>query len=96
MPIQVFHEKDPAHIPWGGVDVGVVAECSGAFLTQEKCQTHLMSGAKKVIMSAPAGDKITPTYVYGVNHHKYTSDLDIVSNASCTTNCLAPLAHVVN
>lgn len=93
--IKVFNEKDPSNIPWGNEGATIVCESSGAFLTQEKCQSHLKGGAKKVIMSAPAKDS-TPTYVMGVNHQKYESSQNIVSNASCTTNCLAPLAKVIN
>jgi len=80
---------------WGDVDAQVVCESTGLFLTQEKCQGHLDGGAKKVIMSAPAKDD-TPTFVVGVNHHKYETSMNFVSNASCTTNCLAPLAHILH
>eukprot|EP01016_Furgasonia_blochmanni_P049917 TRINITY_DN763_c0_g1_i4.p1 TRINITY_DN763_c0_g1~~TRINITY_DN763_c0_g1_i4.p1 ORF type:complete len:375 (+),score=169.23 TRINITY_DN763_c0_g1_i4:124-1125(+) len=94
--IAVFAEKDPKNIPWGTVGANVICESTGAFLDQEKCAAHLSGGAKKVIMSAPAKDKGTPTYVVGVNHQNYSADQHIISNASCTTNCLAPIAKVVN
>ena len=89
-----FHaEKDPANVDWSGCDV--VLECTGKFLTQEKAANYLKGGAKRVIMSAPAKDE-TPTYVFGVNHTLYKSDQKVISNASCTTNCLAPVAHVLH
>jgi glyceraldehyde 3-phosphate dehydrogenase len=94
--IAVFAEKDPKNIPWGSVGANIICESTGAFLDQEKCAAHLAGGAKKVIMSAPAKDKGTPTYVVGVNHNNYTADQNIISNASCTTNCLAPVAKVIN
>lgn len=84
--------RDPSTIDWSAADV--VLECTGKFLTQELCQSHLKSGAKRVILSAPAKDD-TPTYVFGVNHSRYTPDQKIISNASCTTNGLAPVAHVL-
>lgn len=86
-------DKDPALVNWADTDV--VLECSGKFLTQEKCQAHIKGGAKKIIMSAPAKDE-SPTFVYGVNHQNYKPDQKIISNASCTTNCLAPVAYVIN
>ena len=86
---------DTAKCGWGDADAQVVCESTGLFLTQEKCQGHLDGGAKKVIMSAPAKDD-TPTFVMGVNHHNYEPSMNFVSNASCTTNCLAPLAHVLH
>jgi glyceraldehyde 3-phosphate dehydrogenase len=92
--VQVTNAMAPKDIPWGNLGADVVAECTGAFLTQEKAQGHLDGGAKKVILSAPAKDS-TPTYVFGVNHQKYEASQNIVSNASCTTNCLAPLAYVL-
>jgi len=87
--------KDANEFKWGDHKVDVVMDCTGKFLTTEKCQPHLNAGAKKVIMSAPAKDE-TPMFVYGVNHDKIDKSLNIISNASCTTNCLAPLAKIVN
>ena len=89
-------EKDPAQIPWGKNGVAVVFEATGVFTTTEACQAHIKGGAKKVIITAPAKDKETPTFVMGVNHTEYKPNMVIISNASCTTNCLAPLAKVVN
>ena len=87
--------RDAALIPWGEMGVDYVLECTGAYLTKEKAQAHLDAGAKVVIMSGPAKDD-TPMFVCGVNLDKYTADMQIVSNASCTTNCLAPVAKVLN
>ncbi|MCQ2106778.1 MAG: type I glyceraldehyde-3-phosphate dehydrogenase, partial [Fibrobacter sp.] len=92
--IQIFAEKDPSAITWGALDVDVVVESTGFFLTAELAEAHLKAGAKKVIMSAPAKDK-TPMFVYGVNHNTYAGE-KIISNASCTTNCLAPISKVLN
>ena len=92
--IQVFAEKDPAAITWGALNVDVVVESTGFFLTEELASAHLKAGAKKVIMSAPSKDK-TPMFVYGVNHKTYAGQ-KIISNASCTTNCLAPISKVLN
>ena len=89
--IKVFAERDPAQIPWGSLDVDVVMECTGFFTSREKAQAHLQGGAKKVLISAPAGKDVDATVVYGVNHQVLKATDQIVSNASCTTNCLAPL-----
>ena len=93
--LSVLNEKDPSKLPWASLGVDYVLECTGAFTDQVKCKLHLDAGAKKVIISAPPKDN-TPMFVLGVNHHEYNSSLNIVSNASCTTNCLAPLAKVVH
>jgi glyceraldehyde 3-phosphate dehydrogenase len=92
--IRVTAIKNPAEIKWSDVGADYVAECTGLFLTKETCQAHLDGGAKRVIMSAPSKDE-TPMFVYGVNHTEYAGQ-EIVSNASCTTNCLAPLVKVIN
>jgi glyceraldehyde 3-phosphate dehydrogenase len=92
--IRLTAEKDPAALKWGEVGADVVVECTGLFLTLDTCQKHLDAGAKKVIQSAPSKDD-TPMFVYGVNHTQYAGE-KIISNASCTTNCLAPVAKVLN
>ena len=92
-PIKVFSSYDPADLDWSGVDV--LLECSGKFKSREKAQLHLNQGAKKILISAP-GENVDKTIVYGVNHDKLTPKDLIVSNASCTTNCLAPIAKVLN
>ncbi|HIY75757.1 MAG TPA: type I glyceraldehyde-3-phosphate dehydrogenase [Candidatus Sphingobacterium stercorigallinarum] len=93
--IRVTAEKDPANLKWGEVGAEVVIESTGFFLTKELAQKHIEAGAKKVIMSAPAKDD-TPTFVVGVNDSELKAEYNIVSNASCTTNCLAPIAKVLN
>jgi glyceraldehyde 3-phosphate dehydrogenase len=93
--IRVTAERDPANLKWADVGAEYVVESTGLFLTQDTAQKHIEAGAKRVIMSAPAKDD-TPTFVMGVNNKKYTSDMTIISNASCTTNCLAPIAKVLN
>jgi glyceraldehyde 3-phosphate dehydrogenase len=93
--IRVTAERNPADLKWGEIGAEYVVESTGLFLDKVKCQAHLDAGAKKVIMSAPSKDD-TPMFVMGVNNTKYTSDVNFVSNASCTTNCLAPIAKVLN
>ena len=89
--IRVLAQRDPAQLPWGELGVDVVLECTGFFTTKEKASAHLKGGAKKVIISAPGGKDVDATVVYGVNHGVLTSAMTVISNASCTTNCLAPL-----
>lgn len=89
--IKVFAERDPAKLPWGEIGVEVVFECTGFFRTRETAGKHIEAGAKKVVISAPGGSDIDGTFVYGVNHNELTANHEIISNASCTTNCLAPL-----
>lgn len=93
--IRVSSEKDPANLAWDEIGATHIVESTGLFLDQEKASLHLKAGAQKVIISAPAKDN-TPTFVMGVNEETYQSDMDIISNASCTTNCLAPLAKVIH
>ena len=94
-PIKVTSERNPENLPWKELDVDVVLECTGIFTSKEKAQQHITAGAKKVLISAPASG-VDLTVVYGVNHKKISSEHQILSNASCTTNCLAPLAYVLN
>jgi glyceraldehyde 3-phosphate dehydrogenase len=94
-PIKVLAERDPAKLPWKDLGVDIALECTGLFTTKEKASAHLKAGAKRVLISAPADD-VDLTVVYGVNHDKLTKDHTVVSNASCTTNCLAPVAKVLN
>lgn len=93
--IQVFAEKNPANLPWKSLNIDMVLECSGKFTSREKCQAHFDAGAKKVLISAPGTD-VDATIVYGVNHTSLTPAHKLLSNASCTTNCLAPLAKVMH
>jgi len=93
--IKVYAQRNPADIPWGKIGAEYVVDSSGLFLTKERAQGHIDAGAKHVIMSAPPKDD-TPMFVMGVNNTKYSSDMTFVSNASCTTNCLAPIAKVLN
>ena len=94
--INVYGCMNPEEIPWSECGAEYVVESTGVFCTTEKASAHIKAGAKKVVISAPAKDKETPTFVCGVNLDKYTKDMTFVSNASCTTNCLAPLAKVIN
>ena len=94
-PIKVTSERNPENLPWKELDVDVVLECTGIFTSKEKAQQHITAGAKKVLISAPASG-VDLTVVYCVNHKKISSEHQILSNASCTTNCLAPLAYVLN
>ena len=92
--INVYVEKEPSQLPWGAIGADYIIEASGVFTEAAKCEAHLQAGAKKVVITAPSKD--APMFVMGVNHKKYSKDMNIVSNASCTTNCLAPLAKVVH
>lgn len=93
--VKILAERDPAALPWKGLNIDIVAECTGIFSDRNKAAVHLDAGAKRVLVSAPSkGADLT--VVYGVNHNKLTADHLVVSNASCTTNCLAPVAHVLN
>ena len=93
--VRTLSERVPANLPWGELDVDVVLECTGFFSSKEKASGHLEAGASKVVLSAP-GQGVDATIVYGVNHDVLSSDHQVISNASCTTNCLAPIAKVLN
>lgn len=93
--IPVYKESDACNIPWNECGAEYIIEATGAYCTTERAYAHLKAGAKKVIISAPAKDEITPTFVMGVNHNNYTPDMNIISNASCTTNCLAPICKIL-
>ena len=95
-PIKVLAERDPANLPWKELGVDIVLECTGLFATRDKASAHLRAGAKKVVVSAPAGANVDATIVYGVNHHLLDASHRVISNASCTTNCLAPVAKVLH
>ncbi len=94
--IKVLSERDPSKLPWGALGVDVVFECTGIFTSKAKASAHLAGGAKRVLISAPGGADVDGTVVFGVNHNILTSAMTVVSNASCTTNCLAPLAKVLH
>ena len=93
--IRVFSQSDAGQIPWSECGAQYIVESTGAFNSQELASLHFQGGAKKVVITAPAKDEMTPTFVMGVNHWNYSVDMDVVSNASCTTNCLAPLTKVI-
>ncbi len=94
--VKVLAQRDPSKLPWGDMGVDVVLECTGLFTTKEKAGAHISGGAKKVIISAPGGKDVDGTFVYGVNHDRLRATDTVISNASCTTNCLAPLASVLH
>lgn len=93
--IPAYSEADVSNLPWQELNIDIVLECTGFFTSKAKSQAHIDAGAKKVLISAPAGDDL-PTVVYGVNHNTLTKEDNIVSGASCTTNCLAPMAKALN
>ncbi|MBB1441496.1 aldehyde dehydrogenase, partial [Shewanella sp. SG41-4] len=93
--ILTFQERDPSKLPWAELKIDIVFECTGIFTSKESVQPHLIAGAKKVLISAP-GKNVDATVVYGVNNEVLTTDMTVVSNASCTTNCLAPIAKPLN
>ncbi|MCL7420334.1 MAG: type I glyceraldehyde-3-phosphate dehydrogenase [Methylobacter sp.] len=94
--IKVFSERDPSKLPWADLDIDVVHECTGLFTSKAKASAHINAGAKKVIISAPGGNDVDATIVYGVNHNVLKASDTVISNASCTTNCLAPLVKPLN
>ena len=93
--IPVFSESDASCIPWESCGAEYIIDATGAFCTTAKAMSHIKAGAKKVIISAPAKDEETPTFVMGINHTNYSPDMKVISNASCTTNCLAPICKVL-
>ncbi|MBM4217954.1 MAG: aldehyde dehydrogenase, partial [Gammaproteobacteria bacterium] len=93
--IRVVAQRDPSKLPWGELGVDVVLECTGLFTSKAKASAHIAADAKKVVISAPGGDDVDATVVYGVNHNVLKSSMTVISNASCTTNCLAPVAKVL-
>ena len=94
--VMVYSTREPTEVPWRDTGAEYILECTGKFTTAEAASAHFVGGAKKIIISAPAKDSDTPTFVMGVNHDTYTKDMKIISNASCTSNCLAPLAKVIH
>src|SRR6185437_1990605 len=94
-PIKIYAEKDPAKLPWKTHEVDVVVESTGLFASKEDCSKHLAAGAKKVMLTAPAKGAMDATICYGINHDKFTKDMSVISTASCTTNCLAPVAKIL-
>ena len=94
--IRVLAQRDPAKLPWGELGVEFVLECTGLFTSKAKAEAHLNGGAKKVVISAPGGDDVDATIVYGVNHNVLKASITVISNASCTTNCLAPVVKVLH
>ena len=94
--IRVYSENDAANIPWDDCGAEYIIESTGAYCTTEKASAHFQHGARKVIISAPAKDDVTPTFVMGVNHTNYTPDMNVVSNASCTTNCIIPIIKLLD
>lgn len=94
--IKVIAERNPSELPWSQLKVDVVLECTGFFASKEKASAHIQDGAKKVVISAPGGKDVDATIVYGVNHESLTAEAEVISNASCTTNCLAPVVKALN
>ncbi|MEY3189966.1 MAG: type glyceraldehyde-3-phosphate dehydrogenase [Pseudomonadota bacterium] len=94
--IRVFSERDPSKLPWADLNIDVVHECTGFFTSKAKASAHITAGAKKVIISAPGGNDVDGTIVFGVNHHTLKASDTVISNASCTTNCLAPIVKPLN
>ncbi|NBX41531.1 MAG: aldehyde dehydrogenase, partial [Gammaproteobacteria bacterium] len=94
--IRVLAQRDPAKLPWGELGVEYVLECTGLFTSKAKASSHIAGGAKKVVISAPGGDDVDATVVYGVNHEVLRASHTVISNASCTTNCLAPVAKILH